>query len=77
MLIPEMNDEYILKGAFERIEFGTNKHREFLAAPTVDPTMARVPLNKPAKKNGARHNTRITGVGSVHRRPVFPAYFTV
>ena len=46
-MIPKMNDEHVLKGAFEGNNFRTSKHREFSAAPTVDPTVVRVPLNKP------------------------------
>ena len=41
-----MNDEHVLKGAFEGIKFGPGKYGEFSAAPTVDPTMAHVHLNK-------------------------------
>ena len=41
-----MNDEHILKGAFEGIKFRPGMYREFSAAPTGDPTVASVHLNK-------------------------------
>ena len=37
-----MNDEHVLKGAFEGIKFGHGKYGELSAAQTVDPTMACV-----------------------------------
>ena len=37
-----MKDEHVLKGAFQGIKFGPTKFGQFSAAPTVDPTMARV-----------------------------------
>ena len=45
----KVNDEHVLKGAFESIKFGTSRH--FSAAPTVDPTVARVHLNKRQVRN--------------------------
>ena len=41
-----MNDAHGLKGAFKRFKFGPDKHKEFSAAPTVDPTVACIHLNK-------------------------------
>ena len=41
-----MNNEHVLKGTFEGIKFRPAKYREFSAPPSVDPTMARVLLNK-------------------------------
>ena len=41
-----MNEEHVLKGAFEGIKFGPRKHREFSAVPIVYPKVARVHLNK-------------------------------
>ena len=35
-----MNDEHVLKGAFEGIKFGPYKDGQFSAASTVDLTMA-------------------------------------
>ena len=40
-----MNNSHVLKGAFESIRFGSDRYREFSAAPTVDPTVLRVHLN--------------------------------
>ena len=57
-----------LKSAFEGTKFGLDKHRESLAAPTVDPTVVRVHLTMryvrnpaPVKKktSGKRHNTHV------------------
>ena len=45
-LIPKIYGEYAFKDAFEGTKFGSGKHREFSAAPTVDPTVAPVHLNK-------------------------------
>ena len=68
----KMNVEHlsicILKGVFDGYEVGPCKYGEFSAAPTVDPTVARVLLNKrrvcaltPVSRetSSARHNTRV------------------
>ena len=78
MLIPEIYGEYAFKGAFEGTKFGSGKHREFSAAPTVDPTVAPVHLNRrhvrdvaPVSKDNKRctsQRARITIVELVHRR---------
>ena len=41
-----MNDEHVLKGAFEGTKFVPGKHKEYYAAPTKDPTVVRAHLNK-------------------------------
>ena len=41
-----MNDEQALKGAFEGIRFGPDKHRKLSAVSIVDPTVVHVHLNK-------------------------------
>ena len=40
-----MNDENVLKGAYEGSKFGPGKHGEFSVAPTVDPTVVRMRLH--------------------------------
>ena len=57
-----MNDEHVLKGAFEGIKFVPGKHREFSVAPAVDPTVVHMLLNASHTRsniNGARHNKRV------------------
>ena len=56
-----MNDENVLKGAFEGIKFGPGKYEEVSAAQTVDPTMAGVHLNK-------RHVRDLVPVSNEHKR---------
>ena len=41
-----MNDEHVLNGAFDGIRFRPDKHRKLSAAPTADPTVVHVHLNK-------------------------------
>ena len=43
-MIPKINDEQVLKGAFEGIKFGPGKCGEFTAAQREDSTMARMLL---------------------------------
>ena len=45
-----MNDENVLKGAFEGTEFGTVKYGEFSAAPTVRPNSGARALKQAASK---------------------------
>ena len=47
----KVNDEQVLKGAFESVKFGTGEH--FSVAPTVDPTVVRVHLNKCQVRNAS------------------------
>ena len=71
-----MNDQPVLKGAFEGIKFGPGKYGEFSAAPTVDPAVKPVLSNKrdvrplvPISKENRRcmsQLTRITIVALVH-----------
>ena len=48
-----MNDEHVLKGAFEGIEFVPGKHREFSSAPAVDPTVVQMLLEASHTRSSA------------------------
>ena len=77
-----MNDEHVLKGAFEGMKFGPGKYGQLCAAQTADQTMTRVHSNKyhvsdlalvsKENKRCTSQHTRITIVILVHRRLLLP-----
>ena len=65
-LIPKINGDHVLNGAFEVIKFRPGKHREFSGAPTEDPTVVHVHLNKLHVRNLAPISKEIKRCRSQH-----------